>query len=432
MTLRVHHIVDVIMTGVLTCVVLNFINFFYYWKGISLTPPIMAVVCFVGVYLLFEKIKIPNVNFQLWGIFNGVYFLIAFLAMLFYQEIHAGLDMAYNIRAYFYNFILVLVTYRYALFCIHRQRFSAFVNLLMALFMLGSLTVILAIPLGFYTFQYAIRPPYLSFDRLAGIYFNPNAAGFNANMTTILGLATLLRSGSSKLLGLLAIVIGVLAMVVSFSKTAILTFILSVGILTWIYFLMYRKIDRPTRRVANLMFVFIFYGLVQLGIVISIFFNDLSKQQRERIVQVETILTGQADRSSTSNRVNLAELGVKKISERPLFGSGIFSFFHLIDAGSATGDDVGIHNIFLRVWGEAGLLPFCLFILFWANAFRDASIVPTAWLRFLTLSIICVLIFHGSTSHNLLEDNIIGIIISFICGGLVALPLDTFTQPVDK
>ena len=156
--------------------------------------------------------------------------------MLFYQEIHPKIDMPYNIRAYFYNLILVLVTYRYALFCIHRHHFAAFVNLLTILFTLGSLTVILAIPLGFYTFQYAIRPPILSIDRLAGIYFNPNAAGFNANITMIFGFATLLRSGSPKLLGVLAIVVGVLAILVSFSKTAILTFILSIGILIWIYF----------------------------------------------------------------------------------------------------------------------------------------------------------------------------------------------------
>lgn len=430
MTIRVHHIVDVLMTSILGCVVLSLVNFFYYLKGISLTPPIMAIVCFMGIYLLFEKVRIHNVNFQLWGIFNGIYFIIAYLAMLFYQEIHPKIDMPYNIRAYFYNLILVLVTYRYALFCIHRHRFAALVNLLTALFTLGSMTVIFAIPLGFYRFQYAILPPILSIDRLAGIYFNPNAAGFNGNVTMIFGFATLLRPGSPKLLGIIAIVAGVLAILVSFSKTAILTFILSIGILIWIYFLMYRKIDRPTRRVANVMFAFIFYGLVQLGILIGVFFNDLSKQQQQRIFQVETILTGKADKSSTSNRVDLAELGVKKISERPLFGSGIFSFVQLLEAGNVTGDDVGVHNIFLRVWGEAGILPFCLFILFWVSAFWCAALIPTAWLRFLIFSIVLVLAFYSSTNHNILEDNSIGIIISFICAGLVAQTQMSPDKPV--
>lgn len=420
MTLRLALLVHILMAILLFLVALNAINFAYYWKGISLTSPIMACACMVGVYLLTEKMAIPNVSFQLFTWFNITYFIIAYTLFFVYKELHPKIDFAHSIRIYFYNLIIILTCYRYCLFCIHRNNFEGLLDRLSVIFILGSLTVILAIPLGFYSFQYANQPPYISLDRFAGIYFNPNTAGFIANITTILGFATLLRSNSPKILGIVSVFVGVITMIFSFSKTAILIFILLLPLIAVIYFLMYRKVDSKTRRIANLMFSMIMVGLVQLGILINVFFNDLTASQQQRITQIGTILNGKGDKSSTSNRAELAELGLRKIGDRPILGSGLFSFVQLLEAGNETGDDVGVHNIFLRVWGEAGILPFFFFVAFFCVSFWYAFLLPTPWLRFLTIGLLFTLAFFGSTNHNVLEDNICGLIISLICGCLVA------------
>jgi O-antigen ligase len=420
MTFRIAHIVDTFMVVILFCIALNGLNFMYHLKGITITSPLMSCTCFIGVYLLWQSPAIPNLSYQLWTLFSVIYFVIAYSVYFIYHEIHPKIDFVYTIRTYFYNFIIIIVIYRYVLFCIHRNRFEWLINLLSIIFILGSLTVIFAIPLGFYTFQYVNQPPYISFDRFAGIYFNPNTAGFIANITTILGLATLLRQNSPKILGIIGVLVGVITMVFSFSKTAILIFVVLLLLMAGIYFSMYRKIDRTTRRIANVFFILILYGLVQLGILISVFFSDLTRNQQERITQIETILSGKGDKSSTSNRAELAELGLRKISDRPILGSGLFSFVQLLEAGKETGDDVGVHNIFLRVWGEAGILPFLLFMAFFGASFWYAFLIPTAWLRFLTTGLLFTLAFFGSTNHNVLEDNICGLITSLICGCLIA------------
>lgn len=420
MTLRIGYIVDTLMAIIIFCIALNGINFIYYLKDISITSSLMGCTCFVGVYLLWQPISIPNISFQFWTLFSIAYFVISYVTFFIYQEIHPKIDFVYAVRTYFYNLIIIATVYRYTLFCIQRNRFEWLINLLTLTFIVGSLTVIFAIPLGFYTFSYAVSPPYLSLDRFAGIYFNPNSAGFIANITTILGLATLLRTDSNKALGIMGVLVGVITMVVSFSKTAILIFIVLILILALIYTITYKNIDRQTRRIANVLFIFILYGLVQLGIFIGVYFNDLTRSQQERITQIGTILSGKGDKSSTSNRAELAELGIRKIEERPILGSGLFSFVQLLEAGSETGDDVGVHNIFLRVWGEAGILPFALFVGFFGVSFWYASQIPTAWLRFLSVSLLFTLAFFGSTNHNLLEDNICGLITSLICGCLVA------------
>ena len=416
MTLRIKHLIHFLFLANLVLVVLNAIMFLAFWKGVSAIIPVMASFLLIGLILQFINKPIPNISFQLWTIFFFTFILISYPVTLYYKETHYSFDILFSVRSYFYNFIITWACYKYTLFCIEENKLNWFLNWVNTFLIIGTFITIFAIPLGLYTLKYAETPRFLSISRMSGIYLDPNFAGFAANVTTIFSLASLFIPKSPKLLGILGVLIGFGGVIASFSKAGILLLILLVATTFFIYALMYRRVEKGTRRVTNVFLLFTLYGLFQFIIYIGLSFDSLPKEQRERIMQIENIITGKADKSDTSNRANLVELGLSKIYERPILGTGYLSFTYLLDAGSKTGDNVGVHNTFLRIWGEGGILPFILFIGFWLYLFWQAAQLDALWQRLLVVSLASAFVVYGATIHTFLEDNFIGAFIGIVIG----------------
>ena len=87
---------------------------------------------------------------------------------------------------------------------------------------------------------------------------------------------------------------------------------------------------------------------------------------------------------------------------------------HLLDAGNKTGDDVGIHNIYLRVWGEAGILPFVLYMLFWGITAWQSFTIPIPWMRMTAIALWLMLTISGLTSHDMFEFDMSGASMGFM------------------
>jgi O-antigen ligase len=85
---------------------------------------------------------------------------------------------------------------------------------------------------------------------------------------------------------------------------------------------------------------------------------DLSDQwQISRIVD----FAEKRDRDSTApTRLEIAQRAIELISARPWLGTGVFSFDP--DLGN-TGSDIGVHNVFILVWGETGIPGVVAFLL---------------------------------------------------------------------
>jgi O-antigen ligase len=414
LNLKVAHIINSIFLTLLLAVMLNAIMFVLFWKGISIAIPIMAIFCLLAVFLKVINTPVPNICFQLWTIFVFTFIIISYPATLYYNEVNPTFDMVAALRIYFYNFIITFTCYQYTLFIIERNKISWFLNCLNAFLIIGTLITIFAIPLGFYKIKYAISPGFLSFNRMAGLYFDPNFAGFAANITAIFSISSLFRPKSPKLLGIIGVLVGFIGIAVSFSKAGILSLAIWLLIAAIIYVIMYRQIDSKIRRIATIFFGILFYLIFQFIVYISLNLSNLPKDQRDRITQIENIITGKADKSDTSNRANLVELGLEKVAERPVFGTGYLSFTYLLNAGSQTGDNVGVHNTFLRVWGEGGTLSFLLFIGFWLYVFNKAIQLNLIWQRLLITALIVEFIVFGLTAHTVLEDNFFGAIIGIM------------------
>jgi O-antigen ligase len=422
LTLRVAHIINIFFGVFIMLVAFNLLDFLYFWKGLPLAVPTKLTFTLIFIYLSVKSNKIPNLSFQIWAIFAVCFIAIAYPVTLFYQEVHPKVNTTLLIRSFAYNYVVASICYKFTLFSAQRGQLDKLLNGVLLLFIISSLMTIFALPIGFLQIKYLNQPDIVPWDRMAGVYINPNLAGFAGNITMCLGFGVLFRNEGSigrALFGFLGIAAGIIAIAVSVSKTSIIIAIVTLLMSVFVYFTVYTRMSRPTRRLGNIFFGVLLYGIIQMGILLSVFFNDLLPSQQKRLEQIGLILTGRADKSDTSNRADLANLGFEKISDRPILGSGLGSFMHFLDAGNKTGDDVGSHNIYICIWGEGGIIPFFLFVLFWGISGWQAATVPIPWLRMTALSIWVMLFISGLTNHDVLEMNLFGIMIGFMCAFLV-------------
>ncbi len=67
----------------------------------------------------------------------------------------------------------------------------------------------------------------------------------------------------------------------------------------------------------------------------------------------------------SGRRIHMWRSSLDKIWESPILGSGI-GIFRSLDSGALNheGEPVGIHNTYLRLIGEAGIVPLLLYCLF--------------------------------------------------------------------
>jgi O-antigen ligase len=178
------------------------------------------------------------------------------------------------------------------------------------------------------------------FGRYSGFYMSPNEAGF----ICITGYAATygLKNKSAKLLGQF---ICTLAGLLTFSRTFIVIWLL-INVVSL-------KISVKNIRI---------FGLGFLIISTLFFIDEVVGLNNPRFEQLKSIANNDGSVSSEEiNEDSRADTWARfydKILDSPLIGSGYGSF------SGKQGHVQGVHNSYLMVLGEAGILPFILFILY--------------------------------------------------------------------
>ena len=197
---------------------------------------------------------------------------------------------------------------------------------LLFFFLIGSFTIGIE-ALFFATYQ----------GRYSGVYLNPNVAGF----ICIYGYA--LTYGIKNLpLKLFGQFIFTLMGLLTFSRTFIVIWL--------IINLISLKISIKNIRIIGVGFL-IFTSLL--------FIDNLVGLNNPRFDQLKNILTNEnvsSQEFTSGSRTETWALYYDKISKSPIFGNGYNTF-----AGEI-GVTAGVHNTYLRILGEAGIIPFLLFI----------------------------------------------------------------------
>jgi len=135
--------------------------------------------------------------------------------------------------------------------------------------------------------------------------------------------------------------------------------------------------------------------------------------QAQRIKSVKRLLVrGELEDATTGGRLSLAKEGLEMIFERPLFGWGLGELSRMPQHG------LGPHNMFLKIWGEAGVAPFAFFAAFfwvYARAAWRARGTPEGWGAVMAISTYFV---WSLTLHTTLDRRFMIMIIGTL-GGMV-------------
>lgn len=240
--------------------------------------------------------------------------------------------------------------------------------------------------------------------RYSGLTVNPNDAGFIFNISVIFGLMIWGRHRSGW--NLVMIIVPLIAIILTFSKTAMISALI-------ILLISLRAILGQRLRNAKLRYGSISLRFIYFMILFSIGFytvNKFSKSfdtyQTRRIEQVSSVIRGTINYEVSSKRLELAQIAIDKLSNDWIFGSGIKTFSRMDEAS------LGVHNQFLLVLGESGLIPFFLFIYFNYKLFkhRISGVIINRTIR---LSIISFCLYC-LTCHNIFFSKSIMLIMALV------------------
>lgn len=259
---------------------------------------------------------------------------------------------------------------------------------------------------------YVLRSDSAAF-RFAGTFGNPNDAGTLACIGMALSLALLnarIRDGVSWL----TLTVSVLAAILSFSRTAILTAV----VLILMQFLM-PSVPGHRRRVAS--WVAIAAGGVALSAVIGGLVTVLSAPgQLQRLTDVLAVVRGgNLGNAGLGDRLIVWRLARHLIEQSPLLGNGLGTLHEIANAPfNAQNLRLGAHNQYLTVWGEGGVVSLILFLsaigLIAARSFR-AQVRLTG--RFV-VSFVLVFCIACVTSHNELTTRFEDLMLGVSCAAL--------------
>jgi O-antigen ligase len=194
-----------------------------------------------------------------------------------------------------------------------------------------------------------INPLAVNIDgRFAGLYQNASEAGVVCMALFVMALSIPVPRAYQ----ILCIVVAVTGAVLTLSKAAVL----GTALIGFVYAFTYLK--GAVRLYALFGLLFATIGLL---IMLGASYDHLTLAQQRRLDGFIGLLGGRVDASSTTGRSVVWGVALERISATLPWGSGIGSF-HSIYGGRR--DDAifqGVHNVYLMILGESGIIPFVTF-----------------------------------------------------------------------
>jgi O-antigen ligase len=259
-------------------------------------------------------------------------------------------------------------------------RLDLILNVLQIVFLINCVAALFSKSLSEY-FGYSI-----SLERATGFFYNPDETAVMALYFMVLIVTSASRASvatGSKLF------LAALALILTLSKNGyLLFFVLGVA-----YLVARRFYGKLAVALASLLMLF-----PLIGPIVENNPYNLGDDQRLRIEQVLDIVSGEVDNKTTTGRLDLWSLGLERIGNTFPFGGGIGSFHRMEGAQTdVNGDWLGVHNAFLMVLGESGLVPLLALLAF---LFVLASSCLASSRRLAAVGILIVLLGDMMVTHG--------------------------------
>ena len=213
---------------------------------------------------------------------------------------------------------------------------------------------------------------YLGGYRFMGSFKGSSAAGVMACYTVALALS--LSADRYRMFAWGVVILGSVAAVVTFSRASVVTLALLYFFFLWSSVSIHRL--RPTS--AGVWILVICIVVFFVLVVVNAEYLSLSDSQVKRLQWFITLESpGQMNQRDVT-----WFLSISYIAESPIFGHGL-SQFHQLENGPICHTyeanlpiECGSHNAYLMLWGEAGILPAALYLLFIGSLFWVRLVLP--------------------------------------------------------
>lgn len=387
------------------------LNIFY-----IIVPVSIAIALLVKRY---SSNLLNSTEFKLYFFFLFSYLVVS-LTSFYVVSYDEQYDIVYNLRTFAYSIINIYIFYKISVIFHYFRLFDRFLilNVLVLLFAM-ILTALFPyfnlVPLDYTKASDSLMSLTHSYNiRLTGYYLNPNLTGYIANIALVFGMTYFIFNKRLNLLAILLFVVSLYISIRSFSKTSIIiTFLL---LLLFAIFLLankkfwFSKIFFERRLIFLILLVCGIYLLFES----SKWYKNLDEGQRQRIDQVVSILFEQKiNNQTTTHRSDIWQVGLDKFLNSPIIGNGYGSFEYFSEEGQ------GIHNMYLKIFGEAGIIIGVIYLFVHLLLFRIMYFEYRLHYRFLLLGLIIVTLVFNFSNHNAFHTSIIsyvyGIILSFSC-----------------
>jgi len=327
---------------------LNAVAAMFLGEAEMLSPIVLALT----IILILQYARLRHLSF-IYCLFALM--VLAYLAMGSLPEMGTIKIDVYYIRLYFATFLLVSALYFWIVSLDEQQVLSVLI-LIKYLVLISCVATIFSSTLQQYQAVNAADAIYAApleeSERASGFFENPNQAATAALYCLVLIVALPARSLFWKLL---QCGIAVIALVMTFSKAAMLG-----GLVLTLAFLLTRR----SLGTLLLFLVAVALGGIALWFIYEHDMFNLTWDQRERLADVLNLAGGEISARTTTGRTTLIQFGFEKIKDVFPWGAGLGEF-HAMEGGLRkvlngleTNRWLGIHNTFLTILGESGLIPF--------------------------------------------------------------------------
>ena len=259
------------------------------------------------------------------------------------------------------------------------------------------------------------RPPEGAY-RFSGTFRDPNDAAITASFAVVAALA-LLRYGRFLTLGYGVLLVGVVAVVATLSRTAVI--VLPIVMLSALF----AARGPQRRRLGGALGI---VAVAVAGVAMTVNVESFQEAQIERFRTLADLAPPMVvDDESLASRLPLWQLGLDQALQSPLVGSGLGRMHHLEGAWfHRTGVLMGVHNQYLLLLGEAGFLPLILFVGFLVVTLRAGFRNESAGALGAVSGWAFVFSLFSLTFHHLFTDWTVNFIIGLSCAFMMGSSSD--------
>lgn len=382
-----------------------------------LTPIIMLLTLVLIFRSIFYNTSMRShliLNYTV--LFILAYIFIAFFSIVVFPEnLHPNSSLIKLFRNYFSSILVISGFYFGCIYVLDKLGIGMLLKMLLILFVFTCcFTSFLAVKSAGELLSEAGSG--LESERHAGLFGNPNEAGNFGAFCLVIVLASSLYFKKNKLFIFLLSSLAFYSIFVSFSKAAIL-----VGVLVIVFFILFNlknifSIGKTNRKLFALALSAFMVSCVLIVFNWNNIFNSFSQGQQKRALSFFLLIQGEVSKKTTSDRTIVFAQGWELIKKSPVIGNG-FGSFHRFAKGELK---LGVHNTFLLLQGEGGILILALYFGLLMLLFYYGIKIRNHGIRFLVLGF--TLVFFISVSgagHNAMYDRVANGLLG-ICIALIA------------